>query len=145
MNIISLTVKNATKVCKKWDIPFSVWGSCALQTPPCCFSYTILETPQKIFCLRSCFLWRLVSVLFSFKLLHGSAHTLVTRGLCIRHLRTCTVADKTLPSQSSPQKNHRMVKSQLRLKRSSKELSPENFLATCGYLEHNTYRVTALA
>ena len=27
-------------------------GSCALQTRPCCFAYTTLETPQKIFCLR---------------------------------------------------------------------------------------------
>ena len=30
-------------------------GSCALQTRPCCFAYTTLETPPKIFCLRP---WR---------------------------------------------------------------------------------------
>ena len=45
MNIISLTVKNATKVVQNGIYPSAPGESCDLQTP-CCFGYTILETPQ---------------------------------------------------------------------------------------------------
>ena len=49
----------------------------------------------------------------------------------------------TLPPQPSQQKISG-VRSQLCSKRSSKGKSSENFLATDGFFEHNTYHVTAL-
>ena len=53
MNIISLKVKNDKKVVQNGIYLSVSGGSCALQTP-CCYGYTILETPLKFFCLRSC-------------------------------------------------------------------------------------------
>ena len=41
------------KVVQKWDISFSVRRACALHTP-CCFAYTILETPKNFFGLHPC-------------------------------------------------------------------------------------------
>ena len=56
-----------------------------------------------------------------------------TRGLCIRHPRTCSVTNKwrpTLCPLSLPCKKSQEC---------SKEPSKENFLATGCYFEHNTY------
>ena len=49
-----------------------------------------------------------------------------------------------MPPQSSLQKKIAGVRSQLRSKRSSKGTSSDNFLATGGFFECNTYHITAL-
>ena len=44
--------KKCHKSSTKMGYSLQCLGSCALQTWPCCFAYTTLETPQKFFCLR---------------------------------------------------------------------------------------------
>ena len=59
------------------------------------------------------------------------------------HWRMASNNQPPRPPQSSPQKIAG-VRSQLRSKRSSNGPPSENFLATGGFFERNTYRVTAL-